>query len=98
MLHELGSRPGRLGRWNPDQTNPEFGDAALAEALARIGRPVYVVDVDGQTGVAQSGSAVFGSPLVEEQSVQQFLENEQHIIHEELDQARFLEEHGLIYP
>ena len=97
MLHVLGSRSGRLGRWNPDQANPEFGDAALAEALARIDRPVYVVDVDGQTGVAQSGSAVFGSTLVEEQSGHPLLAYAPPIRPTELGQAGFREAHGLRY-
>jgi len=50
------------GSWTPDPHLPRTGDKALSEALRNLSRPVYVLDVNGQIGVAQDGIATLGAP------------------------------------
>lgn len=50
-----------LGRWRPGATQPRLGPQALQDALQRLARPVHVVDVDGQIGVAHDGSALLSA-------------------------------------
>ena len=45
----------QLGWWRGDSVAPATGGGALEAALERLGLPVYIVDVDGQPGVAQDG-------------------------------------------
>ena len=62
----------RLGWWRGEAASPTLGDGALEAAIQRLGLPVYVLDVDGQPGVAQcgvstlaaNGNSEVGSPLV----------------------------------
>lgn len=49
------------GTWLPDESAPRTDSAAMADALARWDRPVYVVDFDGAIGVAQDGAAQLGN-------------------------------------
>lgn len=49
-----------LGCWKPDQQLPQTGDKAFTEALHQISRPMMVVDINGQIGVAQDGAASLG--------------------------------------
>ncbi len=54
--------PANRGYWQPDNQLPRTGDAAMGEALHHLYRPMMVVDVDGQIGVAHNGVAVWGTP------------------------------------
>jgi len=49
------------GFWKPDNHLPRTGEKACGEALCNLSQPVYVVDVNGQTGVAQDGMATLGT-------------------------------------
>ncbi len=49
------------GFWKPDQHLPKTGEKAFGEALRNLWQPFYVVDVNGQIGVAQDGMATFGT-------------------------------------
>lgn len=52
-----GLQQGCLGWWTGGQTPPATGEQALATAIQRVDLPVYIVDVDGQVGVAHDGVA-----------------------------------------
>jgi trans-AT polyketide synthase, acyltransferase and oxidoreductase domains len=54
MMTVTGLRQ-RLGWWRGQAAPPSVDDAALEAALHAVARPVYVLDVDGQLGVAQDG-------------------------------------------
>ncbi len=49
------------GFWKPDQHLPRTGEKALSEALRHLSQPFYVVDINGQIGVAQDGMASLGT-------------------------------------
>ena len=49
------------GFWKPDHHLPRTGEKAFGEALRNLSQPFYVVDVSGQTGVAQGGMASLGT-------------------------------------
>ncbi|MDX2455717.1 PfaD family polyunsaturated fatty acid/polyketide biosynthesis protein [Desulfosarcina sp.] len=49
------------GFWKPGQQLPRTGKKAFSEALRNLWQPFYVVDVNGQTGVAQDGMATLGT-------------------------------------
>ncbi len=49
-----------LGFWTTDHGLPRTGEKALSEALCNLAQPFYVVDVNGQIGVAQDGMATIG--------------------------------------
>ena len=49
------------GFWKPGQQLPRTGKKAFSEALRNLWQPFYVVDVNGQTGVAQDGMASLGT-------------------------------------
>ena len=56
MMAVTGLRQ-RLGWWRGQAAPPSVDDAALETALRAVTRPVHVLDVDGQIGVAQDGVA-----------------------------------------
>ena len=49
------------GFWKPGHQLPRTGKKAFSEALRNLWQPFYVVDVNGQTGVAQDGMATLGT-------------------------------------
>ena len=49
------------GWWHPEQEQPESDDSAFQEALHRVTRPLYVVDLAGRTAIAQNGTITLGS-------------------------------------
>ena len=49
------------GWWYPDKRQPLSDDIAFQEALQRVTRPVYVVNLKGRTAVAQDGTITLGS-------------------------------------
>ena len=46
--------------WLPGKLPVETGDAAVASALAQLGRPVILVDDDGAAAVAKDGCLFMG--------------------------------------
>ena len=48
------------GWWFPDQKQPESDNIAFQKALRQVTRPLYVVDFNGQTAVAQDGAITLG--------------------------------------
>lgn len=57
MMTLSGTRQ-RLGWWRGQASPPSVEDAAFEAALHAVTRPIYVLDVDGQLGVAQDGVAM----------------------------------------
>jgi PfaD family protein len=51
------------GFWEPDHHLPRTGDKAFSEALRNLSQSFYVVDVNGQPGVAQDGMATLGTHM-----------------------------------
>ena len=49
------------GFWKPGHQLPRTGKKAFSEALRNLWQPFYVVDVNGQMGVAQDGLATLGT-------------------------------------
>jgi len=49
------------GWWLPAQKQPESDSRAFQKALHRVTRPLYIVNLDGRTAVAQDGTATLGS-------------------------------------
>lgn len=58
---EMESGPSPLGWWLPDDKPAQVGDQALADALAAVTKPLYVVDCEGRLGVGLGGRAVLGA-------------------------------------
>ncbi len=49
------------GFWTPARQLPKNGDQAFFDAVRNLARPVFVVDMNGQIGLAQDGSALLGA-------------------------------------
>ena len=49
------------GWWYPDKKQPLSDDLAFQEALHRVTRPLYVVNLNGRTAIAQDGTITLGS-------------------------------------
>ena len=56
----------RIGYWVKEDVEPEFGNQPLKSAVARIDRPLYLLDVEGRIAVAQNGTARMGNSLQED--------------------------------
>lgn len=50
------------GSWKALQQLPDTRPDALLDALGDLSRPIYIMDVDGQVGVAQDGIPSVGAP------------------------------------
>ena len=48
------------GWWYPDKKQPLSDDLAFQEALHRVTRPLYVVNLNGRTAIAQDGTITLG--------------------------------------
>jgi PfaD family protein len=48
------------GWWYPDKKEPLSDGPAFREALHRVTRPLYVVDLNGRTAIAQDGTITLG--------------------------------------
>lgn len=46
-----------IGYWKKEGVEPELGNQYLNSAVARIDRPLYLLDVEGSVAVAQNGTA-----------------------------------------
>jgi len=50
----------QLGWWQPAQNLPATSDPAIFEALLRVTRPLFLIELDGNTAVAQEGTVTIG--------------------------------------
>jgi len=48
------------GWWYPDEKQPLSDDLAFQQALHRVTRPLYVVNLNGRTAIAQDGTITLG--------------------------------------
>lgn len=48
------------GWWYPEHNPPQPGDQAVYDALRRVARPVFLVDLDGRIAVSQDGTMILG--------------------------------------
>jgi PfaD family protein len=48
------------GWWYPDKKQPLSDDLAFQEALHRVARPLYVVNLNGRTAIVQDGTITLG--------------------------------------
>ena len=49
------------GSWTPAGQSPKNGDQAFFDAVRNLARPVFVIDLNGQVGLAQDGTATLGA-------------------------------------
>lgn len=81
--------------WRPGAAAPQVGEEAFAAAIQRVGRPVFVVEVDGRLAVAQDGTAMFGgSPAGDALPLQAMA---LPLLPEQLGDPEFRAAHGLRY-
>ena len=52
----------QLGWWLKGTNSPEIGHNAVFSAIRQVGKPIYVIDVQGQMGVATGGAFVSENP------------------------------------
>ena len=60
MLQKTVSNKKQPGWWENDGMPPERGIVAIKRSIRDLMRPVFLVDFDGQLGVAQRGSITIG--------------------------------------
>ena len=85
------------GFWTPDPHLPRTGEKAFSEAVRNLSRPIYVLDMDGQIGVAQDGIATLG-PLDQPVSDSYRLLGWSPCLSlESLGDASFKSDHGLTF-
>ena len=48
----------QLGWWTEGDHRPELGHEAVYSAIKQVGKPIYIIDVEGQIGIAHDGSVV----------------------------------------
>jgi PfaD family protein len=53
----------RIGWWKSQGNSPEQGDQALKDALMQVTKPLFLIDVNGSSGVAQNGTAIIGNEI-----------------------------------
>ena len=88
-----------VGWWTPDGSSaPEFGDAALVRAVHHVARPVRVVEVDGQLGVAAGGTATLECDGVATAGALRLVGYAPALRPEQLGDPDFRARHGLTYP
>jgi len=88
-----------VGWWTPDGGGaPEFGEEALTRAIHHVAAPVRLVDVDGELGVANGGTATLTSGRVSTQGAHRLVGYAPALRPEQLGDPGFLASHGLTYP
>jgi PfaD family protein len=88
-----------VGWWTPDGRGaPEFGDEALTRAVHHVAAPVRLVDVDGELGVANGGTATLTSDEEPMPGAQRLVGYAPALRPEQLGDPGFLATHGLTYP
>ena len=60
-MHSQDSGENLQGWWQPEQKQPQSDDIAFQEAVLRVNRPIYIVNLDGRTAIAQDGTITLGS-------------------------------------
>lgn len=60
-MHSQNSGGNLQGWWQPEQKQPQSDDIAFQKALLRVTRPIYIVNLDGRTAIAQDGTITLGS-------------------------------------
>ena len=60
-MHTQESGANLQGWCQPEQKQPRSDDIAFQEALLRVTRPIYIVNLDGRTAIAQDGTITLGS-------------------------------------
>ena len=66
-MHLQNSGGNQKGWWYPAKNQPESDDLAFQQALHRVTRPLYVVNHNGRTAIAQDvedGQIVGGVPAI----------------------------------
>ena len=88
-----------VGWWTPDGRGaPAFGDEALTRAVHHVAAPVRLVDVDGELGVANGGTATLTSDEEPMPGAQRLVGYAPALRPEQLGDPGFLASHGLTYP
>ena len=83
------------GIWQSGRHLPQTGKKAFIEALQQITRPFYVIDVDGQKGMAHDGEATVGATEGSEGEGYPLLGWCPPLPLESLGDPGFLSDHGL---
>ncbi|MGA6925958.1 MAG: PfaD family polyunsaturated fatty acid/polyketide biosynthesis protein [Desulfosarcina sp.] len=83
------------GFWKPGQHGPKTDAKAFFEAIRDLSRPLYVLDVKGQIGVARDGSATLGSVAPPAADSYQLLGWAPRFSLESLGDPGFKSDHGL---
>jgi len=60
-VHSQESGANLQGWWQPQQKQPQSDDIAFQEALLRVTRPIYLVNLNGRKAIAQDGTITLGS-------------------------------------
>jgi PfaD family protein len=60
-VHAQDSGGNLQGWWHPEQKQPVSDDNAFQQALHRVTRPLYIINLDGRTATAQDGTITLGS-------------------------------------
>jgi PfaD family protein len=60
-VDSIGYHPIQSGWWRPAQSQPDLTLQAFHNAIHRVNRPVFVIDLNGRLAVSQEGSATFGN-------------------------------------
>ena len=88
-----------MGWWTPDDRGaPEFGEEALTRAVHHVAAPVRLVEVDGELGVANGGTATLTSDGIPTPGAQRLIGYAPALRPEQLGDPGFLASHGLTYP
>lgn len=97
MMQPASITTDALGWWISDGPEPDFSEDALEKALLRLGRPVFVLDAKGRTGVATFGSAAIGNISRRDGRGYCLRAFAPALRPEQLGDAEFREAHGLRY-
>lgn len=84
-------------RWVNGSTAPEVGVEAVQKALLRLNRPFFLLDIDGQPGVAYDGDLSFDSHVPEKKDTLPLLAYVPAGHPKNLGDHLFKQRHGLVY-
>jgi trans-AT polyketide synthase, acyltransferase and oxidoreductase domains len=84
-------------RWLGDRRALRTGETAFREALAGVGRPVYVVDHPAGPAVSQTGTMIWGDALDNPQTGDPLLGFAPPLLPSALGDASFKQDLGLRY-
>jgi PfaD family protein len=89
---------GAIGCWRQDGQPPRVGASALREAIHQVGKPIRLVDCDGQIGVADGGIVTLGDSVRVDDGGWPLLGYAPALSPERLGDSAFCRAHGLRYP